>query len=357
MKKIAAADAIRGLAATYVFASHFIRGLAPESSWTLPFRFGQEAVMLFFLLSGFVIMYSMETAADKSFRTYLSRRFLRIYPIFLLALVISYALSKSWVVDLPTLAGNIFMLQDYSGKPGILFDTFEGNLPLWSLSYEWWFYLMFFPVYRYLQKRMQIQLITAVGVSAVVAYNALHFQPLLFLAYFPIWWAGAEMGRSVSRHEPIPFAAILTSLGILSTAFAICTMMETARGYEFSFGNHPILELRHALAALAIVLGLFVYRRQETVRLERLIMPFAAIAPISYGIYALHSPVCAFLDALSLPARIPAAIIAVVAISWFAEFPYQQFVRRLLMPRLVAPQHALTFRHGVGVTLASADEG
>ena len=72
MKKIILADAVRGFAASYVFACHLVISSFPETArWTVLFRFGQEGVMLFFLLSGFVIMYSMETGSDKSFGTYL----------------------------------------------------------------------------------------------------------------------------------------------------------------------------------------------------------------------------------------------------------------------------------------------
>jgi peptidoglycan/LPS O-acetylase OafA/YrhL len=57
------------------------------------FRFGQEAVMLFFLLSGFVIYYSFSLGKDKSFQGYFQRRWLRIYPIFIFALLIGRCLS------------------------------------------------------------------------------------------------------------------------------------------------------------------------------------------------------------------------------------------------------------------------
>jgi peptidoglycan/LPS O-acetylase OafA/YrhL len=49
--KLAKLDMLRGAASSYVFLSHFIRGGLPG----FLFAFGQEAVMCFFLLSGFVI--------------------------------------------------------------------------------------------------------------------------------------------------------------------------------------------------------------------------------------------------------------------------------------------------------------
>jgi hypothetical protein len=42
-----------------------------------------------------------------------------------------------------TLLGNIFMLQDViSLKPNVISAVYMGNGVLWSLSYEWWFYIL-----------------------------------------------------------------------------------------------------------------------------------------------------------------------------------------------------------------------
>jgi peptidoglycan/LPS O-acetylase OafA/YrhL len=43
-----------------------------------------------------------------------------------------------------TLLGNIFMLQDViSLKPNVISAVYMGNGVLWSLSYEWWFYILY----------------------------------------------------------------------------------------------------------------------------------------------------------------------------------------------------------------------
>ena len=41
----------------------------------------------------------------------------------------------------------MLMLQDRSyAKPGVWVSLVGGNAPLWSLSYEWWFYMAYFPM-------------------------------------------------------------------------------------------------------------------------------------------------------------------------------------------------------------------
>jgi peptidoglycan/LPS O-acetylase OafA/YrhL len=207
----------------------------------------------------------MENGADKSFGTYIGRRFFRIYPIFLLALATSYALATGWSLDLSTMVGNLLMLQDFTnGKPGVLFGTFAGNVPLWSLSYEWWFYLMFFPLYSYVPDRMQMLAVTTAGVFAATLYNFLHFQPLLFIAYFPIWWSGVEIGRAIAHHTHIPVLRVVASLGALCATFALFVVLFWEEGHRLSLGIHPFLEFRHAAAALTFVTCLFIYRRYNT---------------------------------------------------------------------------------------------
>jgi peptidoglycan/LPS O-acetylase OafA/YrhL len=123
----------------------------------------------------------------------------------------------------------------------------------------------------------------------------------------------------------------MSALGAVSATFTIYVIVGLANGYRLSFGTHPVLELRHALVTMAIVGGLFVYRRVNVQRLDWLIMPFAAVAPISYGIYTLHYPIVksAFVLWLPLVVRIPVVILAVLAVAWFAEIAFQRFVLRL----------------------------
>jgi peptidoglycan/LPS O-acetylase OafA/YrhL len=138
MKRLSKLEAVRGFAAVYVMLGHIF------SDHSILFRFGQEAVILFFLLSGFVIMYSYSRGNDKSMRVFLLKRSLRIYVPLLTVFAVNAALYafqgyRFTCDDAGTLLGNIFMLQDVAGlKPGVVCGTFLGNQPLWSLSYEWW---------------------------------------------------------------------------------------------------------------------------------------------------------------------------------------------------------------------------
>jgi len=146
---------LRGFAALYVLLHHISSSYLHLQQTFIGsfFRFGQEAVILFFILSGFVIAYSTASREPASYREYLFKRATRIYPIFLISLAIAWFLPvqephahsnppPTWL----WLLGNLAMLQDVSTKPGVWIEPFFGNSPLWSLSYEWLYYLIFFPL-------------------------------------------------------------------------------------------------------------------------------------------------------------------------------------------------------------------
>jgi len=138
--KLVKIEAARGFAAFYVFLHHTFShetlfGL--PLGWTL--RFGQEAVMLFFLLSGFVINYSYSEKQTSSF-DYIFNRATRIFiplvPVLFLSYIASaYSIGRLPNIEVSELLGNLFMLQDASFlKPGVIVDPYMGNEPLWSLS-------------------------------------------------------------------------------------------------------------------------------------------------------------------------------------------------------------------------------
>jgi len=147
---VAALDVARAGAAAYVVLHH----VANARMWqNIPiygvlFKFGQEAVIVFFLLSGVVIFANEHTRADH-LPSYALRRLRRIYPPLLCALLVSTlvaidnaTLTRSF--HWTELAGTLLSLQDLPDlKPGVIVAPYLDNDPLWSLSYEVAFYAAF----------------------------------------------------------------------------------------------------------------------------------------------------------------------------------------------------------------------
>ena len=151
-------DLLRFIAAFEVLAVHargFIfveyNALLDSSKNALVFTFyaltrmGFEAVIVFFVLSGFLVGgKAIERLSKGTFRNkdYIIDRMVRIMvpliPALLPTLICSILVSES--INFLEFFGNLFSLQ------GIIVKPFSGNAPLWSLSYEFWFYLLIFTI-------------------------------------------------------------------------------------------------------------------------------------------------------------------------------------------------------------------
>lgn len=296
-------EALRGLAAIYVVFHHALPHKYYVSGFNLynVFRFGQEAVILFFMLSGFVISYSFAKSSDKSFRQYFLRRFLRIYIplvcVFLLSyLIVSLTVGKLVNPELPSLLGNIFMLQDWAKvKPHTFFDPYLQNNPLWSLSYEWWFYMLFFPIATFIKSsKLQDCVVFTMCLLASLVYVFYPLFPVRVAMYFAIWWTGVVLANQYMRNGNISFKAVkLPLLSLLAIVAVLFVHMIISRysGQPLFFGIHPVLELRHFSFALLTLIIAIKWHSVGWPLFNSIIKPFAVLAPISYTVYILHVPV------------------------------------------------------------------
>ncbi len=208
--------ALRFFAALHVLLFH-LQGLAalPGPLWSHQLLgTGFVSVSFFFVLSGFILTVSYAGRPPKQrLAAYAGGRFARLYPLYLLALLLMLpAWFKSWSVG-PSLATPL-LLQAWVPTWALAW-----NPPAWSLSVEAFFYVMFpflLPVVLRLSSRKAWVLAVAgwfVGILFSVAYvwfspdglshvddatqapwlNALKFYPLMRL---PEFFVGMALGKS-----------------------------------------------------------------------------------------------------------------------------------------------------------------
>lgn len=112
------------------------------------FNVGYAAVLMFFVLSGYVIgLTTREPATGRAVRGYLARRAWRLVPITTAAVLLSVLLFPH--ADWRTVLGNLLFLQNDLPYPGLgAFPLLENNPNLWSLNYEVLYYLGFIVLWR-----------------------------------------------------------------------------------------------------------------------------------------------------------------------------------------------------------------
>ncbi|MFF7308993.1 acyltransferase family protein [Streptomyces sp. NPDC008137] len=163
-------DALRGIAAlvvvfdhsSYTFMPEFRRELMPE------FNTSRYGIMVFFLVSGYVIPASLERRG--CVRTFWIGRIFRVYPLWAAVVAVLLALGVTGVAELRDLGGqgavtvavaHATMLQELLGTPNLL-------LVLWTLSYEMSFYLLVVALFtvRLHQRSAAVSVVLA-GLAAI----------------------------------------------------------------------------------------------------------------------------------------------------------------------------------------------
>lgn len=340
--KINKLESLRGFAAIYVVLSHLSSNcLHLQRSWIgQPFRFAQEGVLLFFLLSGFVIYYSWhEHPGTKNFGNFLYKRFRRIYPLFLLALLLAYVvtcLDKGiQSPDIPSLLGNVLMVQGYDSDPEWKADAYMGNGPLWSLSYEWWFYMMFYPLYRFVPSDWQKIIVLLLALAGIAGDE---IAPNIFfhiLASFPIWWCGVEFAReyvgsgtfTLRKQQGTISILILTGL-----AYAWVVWAWVHHGGKLSMIDYPLVKLRHYVMGVALVLLFFAWKKTGFRGFAFTLGPFDIFAGMSYALYVLHYPIICNLPLITAPSlfylNVGCKVVLTLTLAYLAEEVWQKRVNR-----------------------------
>lgn len=139
---------LRGLAALGVVLCHYGSNLKDHPKLSQIFNFGQSGVQVFFLISGFIIVYSLIKAKYKSteFFRFLLKRSIRIDPSYIATIILTIALFKI-LSFIPSFKGqnlhfipgqflaHLFYIVPFTKYPFY-------NHVFWTLGIEFQFYLL-----------------------------------------------------------------------------------------------------------------------------------------------------------------------------------------------------------------------
>jgi peptidoglycan/LPS O-acetylase OafA/YrhL len=339
-------DSLRFIAATAVLAQHALeqQGTIGRAIVGLlsPGVFG---VVLFFLISGFVI--PLSAGRRFNLRSFAIRRLLRIFPLTLVTFAIvallaqltaapafdaaRAATARDWVA-------NLLLVQDYVGAPSIHGVT-------WTLSLELIWYAIFALTLSWRGKRFA--------------------EPLLIL--FPVMLLAAA-AASIFIHHRIPlarpgmiYAAVIgcrvyafrqgdvnaRRLAIEAAIFAI--VMTACNAVSFGYFAHHSITVWQAivpwLAAIAFFLGVAAVPAVGNSRIfDNRLLP--ALGAMSFSIYLLHPIALVAAEAISAsPWCLPIALALTVALAT-AGYQLIELPGVILSKRLTG-----THRRGQGVSV------
>lgn len=267
-------DFLRAVAVLLVYFFH----LLITTNTRLPDYFGQFGVLLFFVHTSLVLMFSLERIErnkQELFITFYIRRLFRIYPLSIVcvSIIVLFHLPRApwwpWSSpDLSTILANIFLYTEFMYKPVV-------SSVLWSLPYEVAMYLVL-PVLYLIGKAYGVRGILALWSLAVVAGIA---QPhisgrLEVFQYAPCFIAGVAayfLGYGIRRHQ-LPF------IGWPLTLVAAAGVLVYGTSREYGLEARWILCLMIGLSAPFFA----------ELRWPALNRVFALISRYSFGVYLTH---------------------------------------------------------------------
>ena len=267
---------------------------------------GNEAVMVFFVLSGYLVGGGVLRALRRntwSWRDYLIKRLTRLYVVLIPALLLGIALDFVGLylhpsptsiyagppglplfhdisdrLTLPAIAGNAVFLQ------GARVKTAGTNASLWSLTNEFWYYIAF-PVLLLALRRKQklwlrcVYLLSFVGIGLLVGSDV----SLLFVP----WLLGALVSL-IPLRIPQGAARIMVSVLVLVLPLVFEKVRRTSL---------PVVGVQWTVALYFVIVLYLLLHQTEAARngVYRSISGF--FSRISYTAYLVHMPVAVFLCA------------------------------------------------------------
>lgn len=259
--------------------------------------YGHQAVMVFFVLSGFLVGGRVvERLRGETFvmSDYVIDRVSRLYPVYFACLILGGALDwagQTWFpgseiynaspdkpvgvigYDATTRLGadaffiNLFMLQ------GLLGPSFGSNGPLWSIAMEFWYYLTFplllLPLFTLSWRARLTYLIALAPVLYLLSLN------LDFYVLFSVWLLGV-----IARVMKLP---------VRSMVFSFVLLIGFLLNARFEYGTPYIRDLLVGLGCMLVIAAAlnggvfprFGWRFSKT------------LSDFSFSLYCFHFPIVA----------------------------------------------------------------
>lgn len=308
--RIAVLDFLRGIAALGVVWHHFFGILEPGLLRTASF-YGQLGVQVFFVISGFIIPYSLYRGEYRlrNYGTFVLKRIVRLDPPYIVTIAIILALGIfSWYFRFqqdqifqfswPQVLLHFAYVNVFFGYPW-LSDVF------WTLAIEFQYYLLIglmFPLIFSRNTKVRLLTFALLGAMAFIIKPPAFIFYYIFLFFMGILTCQFRVGMIGKREYVL----------LLSLSTVLCL---------FTNG------LPSTLAGFGAVLAILFLEMRYTV--------FTFLGSISYSLYLIHSPVgkralnlfVRVTGAESLPMKLLVITLA-TGVAIFAAYLLYRFVER-----------------------------
>lgn len=297
-------DFLRVVAAATVLIGHYpiTVGLNNIMSGT---NYKYDAVVVFFILSGYVISYSA-SQLEKTWFNYVTNRMARVLPVSIASVLVALVIMLVVQPSRPELYNHSQQLENI---PFVLFMTISffnevwwnnitpfGNGPYWSLAFEVWCYVIYgLLIFSKGWKRVSLLFIALMLTGP---------KQMLFL---PLWLMGAAAYHL--RNKFFPSVVLRRFMVVVPVLIYFLIQLNLHRDWSYPYFGQPIESLiDHGLDGAANIgwgyllgalmsIHIFAIRQSKSCKilengfLERLIK---TLAKYTFSLYVFHYPLMWF---------------------------------------------------------------
>jgi peptidoglycan/LPS O-acetylase OafA/YrhL len=319
-------DAIRGAASLMVVIGHSLEaGDFANDGGQLVVNLGRIGIIAFFLVSGYVVAFSL---ARQSFTTFWIRRFFRLFPVYWVCVLLYMATNVPiwdgrYTLDAVNIILNVLMIQGFLGAASFLWPT-------WTLGNELVYYGQQSIAKRFLSSAFSVHigwlwLALFAGMSLATRFTSHSFTAIAPLVLFT-----ASVGMAVYMRDAHGSKAwIPLSLGFLVVVpvFGLVLQGNPARSAA-SVWTAENFNISYLLGG-GLFLAFYLLRNR---RMPRVLL---WLGDISYELYLVHAIVILALHRLGvtgiqiLVIAIPASLVLAYLTRRFIGIPTQRLGVRI----------------------------
>jgi peptidoglycan/LPS O-acetylase OafA/YrhL len=294
---------------------------ALEKVSRLFFELGSSAVLVFFFLSGYLVGGNeiVNLIGKKlNFSHYIFNRLTRLWIVLLPALLVTFSFNAftcrnsrdslyctadsalashakippQFSQKLSDLISNVLFLQPFKGAP------WGGNGPLWSLSYEFWYYMVFFSIVSVLNYLLKREISFGLIPHLLILFVASRILDSDWLVLGIVWLSGALVSHFLKLDSSVifirkyqkPISLKFTLLTITFILPALICLKLFPRIYSFPF------------AILLLTISLSLTQNEDASQLDgRLQKTIVRGSEYSFSLYLTHFPLIALATSLFVP--------------------------------------------------------
>lgn len=247
-------DALRGIAAILVTFFHLSGSSGLSMNFASYGKYGYLGVEIFFVISGFILPYSMHRMGYniEDFWLFILKRILRIYPAYLIAVLIGIVmplLTGRAVVSTSAILSHLFFTNSILGLDWI-------SPVFWTLAIEFQFYILIGLLFKYVSQSNNRSLILIV----TVAILSLFLKNVSFIFHwFPFFSLGILIYNRKFTNMPQYIFWSLSALLLVMITYVFGLPETAAASFAFLFIVFVRMENKTVLNKTLLWLGAISY--------------------------------------------------------------------------------------------------